>query len=95
MSPIVERASVSFEAVVVLTEREVLALAKVLEWGADTAADALLVAPSASEAGPFRKDLVGLMERLREGLPPIVRKSRDARDVFTGRLVAIKPEPKS
>ena len=93
MAKVIERACISYETTVVLNEAETRALAKILEWGADIAADALLKAVSDREK-PRRDVVVRLLEGLREELPRVTRLGSDAGDVFVGRAIAHRPAPK-
>ena len=83
MPKVIERATIAYETTVVLTEDESKALAKILEWGAEVAADAMLKAVSDRER-PRRDVVVGLLNSLRNELPRVTRLGSDARDVFLG-----------
>lgn len=93
MPKVIERATIAYETTVVLTEDESKALAKILEWGAEVAADAMLKAVSDRER-PRRDVVVGLLNSLRNELPRVTRLGSDARDVFSGRAIAHQPAPK-
>lgn len=92
MAKIIEREKIEYEVTLVLSEAESRALAKILEWGADVAADALLKAVSESER-PHRMDVVRMLEAMREELPRVNRLGDDARRVFTGKAVAHTKPP--
>jgi hypothetical protein len=79
---------VEYDVTITITEAESRALAKVLEWGADTIADAVLVPVSNSEGQPHRMTLVRLFEALRSELPTVNHYGDDARAVFQRTKIA-------
>lgn len=88
MAKIIEREKIEYEVTLVLTEAESRALAKVLEWGADTLVDALLVPVNTSECVPHRMTLIRMFEAMRNELPRVNRIGDDARAVFAGKKIA-------
>lgn len=82
MPKIEQRATVTVEVPLVLTEIEARALAKVSEWGADAVVMAICTVVSERELEPYKRGLVTLLEAARGPVSAILKRADEARKVF-------------